>query len=98
MNVDDLATTLDASEVCDMTDVGRLTSPLFFQQREVSAISFGVSCSQTQPSMEHPSEMLSRIQASGNRCRKVKRNLDLERVQDSQNGKGKNSVRTERHS
>ena len=44
-NVDDLATTLDASEVCDTTDVGRLTSPLFSQEREVSAFPFGVSCS-----------------------------------------------------
>ena len=42
-NVDDLATTLDASEVCDTTDVERLTSPLFPQEREVSAIPFGVS-------------------------------------------------------
>ena len=31
-NVGDLATTLDASEVCDTTDVGRLTSPLFSQE------------------------------------------------------------------
>ena len=31
-NVDDLATTLDAFEGCDTTDVGRLTSPLFSQE------------------------------------------------------------------
>ena len=44
-NADDLVTTLDASEVCDKTDVGRLTSPLS-QEREVRAIPFGFSCSQ----------------------------------------------------
>ena len=47
-NVDDLATTLDASGVCDITDVGRWTSPLFSQYREVSAVPFSVSsCSHT---------------------------------------------------
>ena len=51
-NIDDLATTLDASEVYDTTDVGRLTSQLFSQEREVSADPFGVSCSQTHSSME----------------------------------------------
>ena len=39
----------------DMTDVGRLTSPRFSQDREVSAIPFGVSCSQTHSSMEKSS-------------------------------------------
>ena len=51
-NVDDLATTLDASEFCDTRDVGRLTSLLFSQEREVSAIPFSVSSSQTHSSME----------------------------------------------
>ena len=37
-NVDDLATTLDASEVKDTTDVERLTSHLFSQEREASAV------------------------------------------------------------
>ena len=54
-NVHDLATTLRVSEVGDMTDVGRLTSPRFSQDREVSAIPFGVSCSRTHSSMEKSS-------------------------------------------
>ena len=41
-NVGDLATTLDASEVYDTTDVGRLTAPLFSQEREVNATPFSV--------------------------------------------------------
>ena len=43
---------LDASEVYDTTDVGRLTSPLFSQEREVSANPFGFSFSQTHSSAE----------------------------------------------
>ena len=53
-NLDDLATTQDASDVCDITDVGRLTSPLFSREREVSAIPSGVSGSQTHSNMERP--------------------------------------------
>ena len=34
-NLDDLATTMDASEIINTTDVGQFTSPLFFQEREV---------------------------------------------------------------
>ena len=44
-DADDLATTLYASDVCDMTDVGRLTSPSF-------SLPFGVSCSQVHSSTE----------------------------------------------
>ena len=51
-NLDDFATTVDASEVYDISDVGRLTSPLSSQEREVSAVPFGVSCSQTHSIME----------------------------------------------
>ena len=51
-NVDDLVTTQDASEVCDTTDVGRFTSTLFSQEREVSAVAFSVSWSQTHSSIE----------------------------------------------
>ena len=46
-NLDDLATNVDASEVYDTTDMGRLTSPRFSQEREVNADLFSVSCSQT---------------------------------------------------
>ena len=67
---DDLATTLDASEVYDTTDVGRLTSLLFSQEREVSATPLGVSCSKSRF-----------VYCAG-----------------FSNGKGKNSVRTKRHS
>ena len=97
-NVDDLATTLDASEVCDRTDVGRLTSPLFSQERGESAIPFGVSRSQTHSSMEksrRDTEQLSRL---GKRLSKDERKSDLERVQDSQMKRERSSVRTKRHS
>ena len=42
MNLDDLATTLDAPEIYDTTDVGRLMSPLFSQEREAGATPVGV--------------------------------------------------------
>ena len=51
-NLDDLATTVDAPEICDITDVGRLTSPLFSQEREGSTVPSGVSCSQTHSNLE----------------------------------------------
>ena len=41
-------TTVDASEITDTIEVGQLTSPLFSQKREVSAIPIGVSRSQQQ--------------------------------------------------
>ena len=44
----DLATTVAAPGVTDAIDVGQLTSPLFSQEREVSANPFGVSGSQQQ--------------------------------------------------
>ena len=49
-NPDDLATTEDASEIHDITDVGRLTSPLYSHEREVSAHPFSVSCSSVEKS------------------------------------------------
>ena len=67
---DDLATTLDASEVYDTTDVGRLTSLLFSLEREASATPLCVSCSKSRF-----------VYGAG-----------------FSNGKGKNSVRTKRHS
>ena len=39
-NADDVATALGASEAGDRVDVGRLTSPLFLQEREVRANQF----------------------------------------------------------
>ena len=50
--LDDPATTVDASEVYDTTGVERLTSPRFAQEREASAVSSGVSCSQTHSCVE----------------------------------------------
>ena len=86
-NLDDLATTVDASERIDTTDVQRLTSPLFSQEREVSATPVGVSCSQTQTSVGRPtrdtdlfssigrerSETLSLFQVSRNQRSKKSR-------------------------
>ena len=51
-NLDDPATTVDASEVYDTTGVGRLTSSRFAQEREAGAVSSGVSCSQTHSCVE----------------------------------------------
>ena len=51
---DDLSTTVDASEVYDRLDMGRLTSPQFSQEREVSAIPLGVSGCQTHSSVGRP--------------------------------------------
>ena len=39
-NLDDLGSSVDASEILDTTDVGRLASPLFSQEREVSSDTF----------------------------------------------------------
>ena len=43
-NLEDLANTVDAFEMLDTTDVGRMTSPLFSQKREESAIPFSEPC------------------------------------------------------
>ena len=55
---DDLATTLDASEAGERSDLGRLASPLFPQERETSTI-------QIENVLEHPS--LTYVLASWNR-------------------------------
>ena len=82
-NADDLATTLDAS---DISDVRRLTSPLFSQEREVGAIPFGVSCSQPHSTIGKPrrdDDRCAGFQKSLSRWkRKISR--DSESVQDSQ--------------
>ena len=72
--------------------MGRLTSPLFSQERELFLV-----LRPTQ-AWRNPGGMLSRFQASGNRCRKKKRNRDLESVQDSQIEWKKISFRTKRYS
>ena len=64
----DLVTTLDASGVYDATDVGRLTSPLFSQEREVRA----------NRSVQTHSSSFTKPLSKG------KANQDLESVQDSQ--------------
>ena len=96
-NLDDLATTVDASEVYDTTDVGRLTSPLFSVEREVSANPFSVSCSQTDSSVERPmrdTDLFSSIgrlvrdvepfSSFGRPLSKGERNRDFWSVQDFQ--------------
>ena len=83
-NLDDLATTADASQVYDTTDVGRLTSPLFSQEREVSANTFSVSCSLTLSSVEKSSRDVEPSSCFGKPLSKGKRNRDPESVQDSQ--------------
>ena len=74
--------TLDASEVCDATDVGRWTSLLFSGARRKCYSFRGLLFRHTQ-SWTNPGEMLSSFQDSGN-WSKGERNRDLESVQDSQ--------------
>ena len=94
---DDFATTLDVFGVYDTTDVGRLTSALFSQEREVSVIPFCVSYSQTHSSMTKSWQNVEPFSSFGKPLSKGQGNRDLERVQDSQLER-ENSVGTMRHS
>ena len=82
-----LATTLDASDVCDTTDVGRLTTIPFSQEREVSADPFGVSFSQTLSSVGKCMRDVEQFSSFRIPLSKGQRNRDLECVQDSQMGR-----------
>ena len=70
-NLDDLATTVDASEMLDTTDVGRLTSPLLSQEREVSAVPFSASSSQTHSCVERPMRDIDPFPSIGKPVRDV---------------------------
>ena len=75
-DLNDLATTVAASETNDTIGVGQLTSPLVPQEREVSANPFGVFGSQQQAAQIYgvrgnPCEVLSHFQMSKGHCRKV---------------------------
>ena len=94
-NLDDLATTVDASEVYDTTDVGRLLSPLFFSG--ISADPFSVSRSQTHSSVEKSRRDVELFSSFGKPLSKGKRNRDSEGVQEFSNEKRK-TVRTKRYS
>ena len=83
-DLDDLATTVDASEVYDTKEVGRLTSPLFSQEREVSSVPSSVSRSQTRSSVEKSRRDVEPFSSSGKPLSRGKRNRHLESVQDSQ--------------
>ena len=72
------------SEIYDTTDVGRLTSPLFSQELEVSAAPFGASCSQTHSSMEKSRRFDEPFSSFGKPLWKGSRTRDLWSVQDSQ--------------
>ena len=82
-NLDDPATTVDASEVYDTPGVGRLTSPRISQEREASAISSGVSCSQTHSCVEKSRRDVEPFSSFRKPLSKGKRNRELESVQDS---------------
>ena len=69
--------------------LGRLTSPLFSQEREVSAIPFSASCSQTHSSMDKSRRDVEQLSSFGKPLSKSKRNRDLEIVQDSQMERGR---------
>ena len=87
-DLDDLATTVDASEVYDTKEMGRLTSPLFSQEREVSAVASSVSCPQTHSSVEKSRRDVEPFHASGNRSRGVKE-IEIWRVCKILKWKGK---------
>ena len=91
-NVGDLPTTLDAFEVFDTTYVGRLTSPLFTLEHEVSGTPYGFSCSQTHSSVEKSRRDVEPFLSFGKLLSKCQRIQDMERVQDSQQER-KNSFR-----
>ena len=65
----DLATTVDASERIDTTDLGQLTSPLSTQEREVSANPFSVSGSPAASSSKQ-----QQAAASSKHCETLARN------------------------
>ena len=89
-DLNDLATTVDASEIIDTTGVTQLTSPLFSQEREVNG-------SQAHSSVERPMRGTDLFASIGKPVRSVepssnverslsngKRNRELESVQLSQ--------------
>ena len=99
---------MDASELHDTTDVGRLTSPSFSQEREVSAIPLSVSGSQTHLSVARPMRDVDPFSSTGKPVREVepcsrfekplskcKRKSITGECANFFNAKGKNSVRTE---
>ena len=69
----DLATTVDASEKIDPTEVGQLTSPLFSKDREVNANPFSDSGSQAHSSVEKPMRDTDLFSCTG----KLVRDTDL---------------------
>ena len=91
-NFDDLATAVDASDMIDTTDVGLLTSPLFSQEHEVSAIPCSVSGFKTHASVERSRRDVGPFASFGKPLSKGERHRELESVQPSQMEKGKNSV------
>ena len=110
-NLDDLATTVDAFEMLDTTYVGRMTSPLFSQEREVNAIKFSVSGSQAHSCVGRAMRDVDPFSSIGKLVREIepfssferplskgKRNRESESVQLSQMDKERNSVRTEKPS
>ena len=82
-NVDDLATAVDASETHDTTDAGRLTSPLFSQVREVSAIPLMFLVLRHFQAWRDPRGALIRFRRLETVVEK-QRNRELESVQDFQ--------------
>ena len=96
-NLDELATTVDASEIYDATDVGQFASPLFPRGRETSALPTSASGSQAQSSVGRPMRDVGPFSSVGQPVRNVqsfssfekwlskgKRNRELESVHLSQ--------------
>ena len=70
-NLDDLTTTVDASEIIDTTGVGQLTSPILSQERGVSADPFNVSGSQALSSVGRPMRDTDLFSSNGGPVRDV---------------------------
>ena len=79
---DDLAANLDASEVGERSDRGRLASPLFPQERETSANPFGIyhsSGESSEASLSHLHTGIEKSKARSHNKRKSSRDLGVAR-------------------
>ena len=99
-NADELAVTLDASEARERSDTGRLTSPLFSQEREVSANPFSATFSHSHSSIGKPRRDVNQCSSFEKSLTRSKRtsSRDSGSVQGFQMEREKDSVRTQRYS
>ena len=95
---DDLATTLDASEAGERSDLGWLASPLFPRERETSANPFGMYHSNTEGSEAPFSHLQTGIEQSTARSRTKRKSIrGLGVVRDSHKEKDKILLTSKRY-